>query len=66
DVLASQNQEDVLMIDYPEEGESSDKGKAPFVEEQVPLVQDQAPVVANQLQIFQEALREQQEGLERQ
>ncbi|CAJ2661709.1 unnamed protein product [Trifolium pratense] len=66
DVLASQNHEDVLMIDYPEEGEPSDKGKAPLVEEQAPLVQDQAPVVADQLQIFQEALREQQEGLERQ
>ncbi|CAJ2628114.1 unnamed protein product [Trifolium pratense] len=51
---------DILMIDYPEEGEpSSDKGKAP-------LVEDQAPLVADQLQIFQEALREQQEGLERQ
>ncbi|CAJ2638149.1 unnamed protein product [Trifolium pratense] len=51
---------DILMIDYPEEGEpSSDKGKAPMVEEQ-------APLVADQLQIFQEALREQQEGLERQ
>ncbi|CAJ2657511.1 unnamed protein product [Trifolium pratense] len=44
---------DILMIDYPEEGEpSSDKGKAPLVEDQ--------------LQILQEALREQQEGLERQ
>ncbi|CAJ2634777.1 unnamed protein product [Trifolium pratense] len=51
---------DILMIDYPEEGEpSSDKGKTP-------LVEDQAPVVVDQLQIFQEALREQQEGLERQ
>ncbi|CAJ2661641.1 unnamed protein product [Trifolium pratense] len=51
---------DILMIDYPEEGEpSSDKGKAPLVEEQAPLVVDQ-------LQILQEALREQQEGLERQ
>ncbi|PNX64962.1 hypothetical protein L195_g062366, partial [Trifolium pratense] len=66
DVLAIQNQEDVLMIDYPEEGESSDKGKAPLVEEQAPLDQDQAPVVVDQLQIFREALREQQEGLERQ
>ncbi|CAJ2651116.1 unnamed protein product [Trifolium pratense] len=44
---------DILMIDYPEDGEpSSDKGKAPLVEDQ--------------LQILQEALREQQEGLERQ
>ncbi|CAJ2642237.1 unnamed protein product [Trifolium pratense] len=44
---------DILMIDYPEEGEpSSDKGKAPLVEDQ--------------LQILQEAVREQQEGLERQ
>ncbi|CAJ2637997.1 unnamed protein product [Trifolium pratense] len=70
DVLNVLNQDDVLMIDYPEEGEPSDKGKAPLVEEQAPLVQDQAPVVApivgDQLQIFQEALREQQEGLERQ
>ncbi|CAJ2641640.1 unnamed protein product [Trifolium pratense] len=66
DVLDVLNQDDVLMIDYPEEGEPSDKGKAPLVEEQAPLVQDQAPVVVNQLQIFQEALREQQEGLERQ
>ncbi|CAJ2657512.1 unnamed protein product [Trifolium pratense] len=66
DVLASQNQEDVLMIDYPEDGEPSDKGKAPLVEEQAPVIEDQAPVMANQLQIFQEALREQQEGLERQ
>ncbi|CAJ2652376.1 unnamed protein product [Trifolium pratense] len=59
DVLDVLNQNDVLMIDYPEEGEPSDKGKAP-------LVEDQAPVVVDQLQIFQEALREQQEGLERQ
>ncbi|CAJ2661797.1 unnamed protein product [Trifolium pratense] len=66
DVLNVLNQDDVLMIDYPEEGESSDKGKAPLVEEQAPLIEDQAPVVVNQLQIFQEALREQQEGLERQ
>ncbi|CAJ2652018.1 unnamed protein product [Trifolium pratense] len=66
DVLASQNQEDVLMIDYPEEGEPSDKGKAPLVEEPEPVIEDQAPVMADQLQIFQEALREQQEGLERQ
>ncbi|CAJ2654737.1 unnamed protein product [Trifolium pratense] len=66
DVLASQDQEDVLMIDYPEEGEPSDKGKAPMVEEQAPVIEDQAPVMADQLQIFQEALREQQEGLERQ
>ncbi|CAJ2638207.1 unnamed protein product [Trifolium pratense] len=66
DVLASLNQDDVLMIDYPEEGEPSDKGKAPLVEEQAPVIEDQAPVMANQLQIFQEALREQQEGLERQ
>ncbi|PNX60147.1 hypothetical protein L195_g060041, partial [Trifolium pratense] len=66
DVLASQNQEDVLMIDYPEDGEPSDKGKAPLVEEQAPVIEDQAPVMAEQLQIFQEALREQQEGLERQ
>ncbi|MCI34498.1 hypothetical protein A2U01_0055718 [Trifolium medium] len=58
--------DDVLMIDYPEEGEPSDKGKAPLVKEQAPLVQDHAPVVGDQLQIFQEALREQQEGLERQ
>ncbi|CAJ2654832.1 unnamed protein product [Trifolium pratense] len=65
-VLASQDQEDVLMIDYPEEGEPSDKGKAPMVEEQAPVIKDQAPVMADQLQIFQEALREQQEGLERQ
>ncbi|CAJ2637790.1 unnamed protein product [Trifolium pratense] len=66
DVLASLNQDDVLMIDYPEEGEPSDKGKVPLVEEQAPVIEDQAPVMANQLQIFQEALREQQEGLERQ
>ncbi|CAJ2645698.1 unnamed protein product [Trifolium pratense] len=66
DVLASQDQEDVLMIDYPEEGEPSDKGKAPVVEEPEPVIEDQAPVMADQLQIFQEALREQQEGLERQ
>ncbi|MCH95460.1 hypothetical protein A2U01_0016436, partial [Trifolium medium] len=66
DVLASQNQEDVLMIDYPEEGEPSDKGKAPLVEEPEPVIEDQAPVMADQLRIFQEALREQQEGLERQ
>ncbi|CAJ2671174.1 unnamed protein product [Trifolium pratense] len=66
DVLASQDQEDVLMIDYPEEGEPSDKGKAPLVEEPEPVIEDQAPVMADQLQIFQEALREQQEGLERQ
>ncbi|CAJ2652132.1 unnamed protein product [Trifolium pratense] len=66
DVLASQNQEDVLMIDYPEEGEPSDKGKAPLIEEPEPVIEDQAPVMAEQLQIFQEALREQQEGLERQ
>ncbi|CAJ2640904.1 unnamed protein product [Trifolium pratense] len=66
DVLDVLNQDDVLMIDYPEEGESSDKGKAPLVEEQAPLIEDQAPVVVDQLQIFQEALREQQEGLERQ
>ncbi|PNX69815.1 hypothetical protein L195_g064605, partial [Trifolium pratense] len=47
--------DDILMIDYPEEGEpSSDKGKAP-------LAEDQAHVVVDQLQIFQEALREQQE-----
>ncbi|CAJ2645069.1 unnamed protein product [Trifolium pratense] len=60
DVLDVLNQDDVLMIEYQEEGEpSSDKGKAP-------LVEDQAPVVVDQLQIFQEALREQQEGLERQ
>ncbi|CAJ2635482.1 unnamed protein product [Trifolium pratense] len=63
--ISEMNQEDapnadILMIDYPKEGEpSSDKGKAP-------LVEDQAPVVVDQLQIFQEALREQQEGLERQ
>ncbi|CAJ2645570.1 unnamed protein product [Trifolium pratense] len=66
DVLDVLNQDDVLMIDYPEEGESSDKGKAPLVEKQAPLIEDQAPVVVDQLQIFQEALREQQEGLERQ
>ncbi|CAJ2666665.1 unnamed protein product [Trifolium pratense] len=66
DVLDVLNQDDVLMIVYPEEGESSDKGKAPLVEEQTPMVEDQAPVVVDQLQIFQEALREQQEGLERQ
>ncbi|CAJ2673835.1 unnamed protein product [Trifolium pratense] len=66
DVLASQNQEDVLMIDYPEAGEPSDKGKAPVIEEPEPMIEDQAPAVADQLQIFQEALREQQEGLERQ
>ncbi|PNX67812.1 hypothetical protein L195_g063692, partial [Trifolium pratense] len=37
---------DILMIDYPEDGEpSSEKGKAPLVEDQ--------------LQILQEALREQ-------
>ncbi|CAJ2669967.1 unnamed protein product [Trifolium pratense] len=66
DVLASQNQEDVLMIDYPEEGEPSDKGKAPLVEEPEPVIEDQAPVMADQLRIFQEALREQQEGLEHQ
>ncbi|CAJ2633264.1 unnamed protein product [Trifolium pratense] len=66
DVLNVLNQDDVLMIEYPEEGEPSDKGKAPLVEEQAPLIEDQAPVVVNQLQIFQEALREQQEGLERQ
>ncbi|PNX64878.1 hypothetical protein L195_g062326, partial [Trifolium pratense] len=54
--------DDILMIDYPEEGElSSDKGKEPLVEDQAPLVEDQAPVVVDQLQIFQEALREQQE-----
>ncbi|MCH80445.1 hypothetical protein A2U01_0001213 [Trifolium medium] len=53
DVLAVQNQEDVLMIDYQEEGEpSSDQGQAPHVEEQ--------------LLNLQQALREQQEGLERQ
>ncbi|PNX98634.1 hypothetical protein L195_g021885 [Trifolium pratense] len=53
DVLDVLNQDDVLMLDYQEEGEpSSDKGKAPMVEEQ--------------LQTLQEALREQQEGLERQ
>ncbi|PNX67866.1 hypothetical protein L195_g063715, partial [Trifolium pratense] len=33
DVLNVLNQDDVLMIDYPEEGEPSDKGKAPLVEE---------------------------------
>ncbi|PNX69796.1 hypothetical protein L195_g064596, partial [Trifolium pratense] len=49
--------DDILMIDYPEEGEPSDTDKAPLVEEQAPLVEDQAPVVVNQLQIFQEALR---------
>ncbi|PNX59346.1 hypothetical protein L195_g059644, partial [Trifolium pratense] len=53
---------DILMIDYPEDGEpSSDKGKAALVEEQAPLVEEQAPLVVDQLQIFQEALREQQE-----
>ncbi|PNX68991.1 hypothetical protein L195_g064234, partial [Trifolium pratense] len=61
DVLNVLNQDDVLMIDYPEEGEPSDKGKAPMVEEQAPVIEDQAPVMAEQLQIFQEALREQQE-----
>ncbi|CAJ2645229.1 unnamed protein product [Trifolium pratense] len=66
DVLASQDQEDVLMIDYPEEGEPSDKGKAPLIEEPAPVIEDQAPAMTDQLQIFQEALREQQEGLERQ
>ncbi|CAJ2673749.1 unnamed protein product [Trifolium pratense] len=66
DVLNVLNQDDVLMIDYPEEGEPSDKGKAPMVQEQAPVIEDQAPVMADQLQIFQEALREQQEGLERQ
>ncbi|MCI74872.1 hypothetical protein A2U01_0096136, partial [Trifolium medium] len=45
-VLASQNQEDVLMIDYPEEGEPSDKGKAPMIEEPEPVIEDQASAMA--------------------
>ncbi|CAJ2662111.1 unnamed protein product [Trifolium pratense] len=53
DVLAIQNQEDVLMIDYPEEGEPS-------------FVQGQAPQVQEQILNLQQALREQQEGVERQ
>ncbi|PNX59317.1 hypothetical protein L195_g059630, partial [Trifolium pratense] len=53
DVRAIQNQEDVLMIDYPEEGEPSS-------------VQRQAPQVEEQILNLQQALREQQEGLEHQ